>query len=345
MRSRLLFTFRAHVQNSPRTSIPISTKYPCSPHLPTPEGPNSSPHSPFSTEIPRLSIHFPRESLETYWSPRRSPISQRWGPHQLTGGTRETRSTRRTLSRGSWLARGPATLYFIIKGAAGGPAEGAEKSRSKKGNRGGQPKLAVYYFVCWQAGLLARPGANRRRAPMDAQVAGRPILLHRVENMLHRVSTSTSSWHRASPLCFPPWKPFTQPSLQLPSSTSPLPQGPLSHALSRASPPSVCLSVRLPGISPSTCVRPCTLACMRACLWVPAPRLCFARDTLSLLKGLHASLPLRFDLPVYLLHPPSSTFLFSPVFPPLPGFYGARSTPTVAHLFALIAGWTRVQEI
>lgn len=47
---------------------------------------------------------------------------------------------------------------------------------------------------------------------MDAQVGGRPILLHRGENMLHRVSTSTSSRHRASPLCFPSWKPFTQPS-------------------------------------------------------------------------------------------------------------------------------------
>ena len=52
--------------------------------------------------------------------------------------------------------------------------------------------FAVYYFVCWKAGLLARPGANRRRASMDAQVAGRPIQLHRAENMLHRVSTSTS---------------------------------------------------------------------------------------------------------------------------------------------------------
>lgn len=36
---------------------------------------------------------------------------------------------------------------------------------------------------------------------MDAQVGGRPILLHRGENMLHRVSTSTSSRHRASPPC------------------------------------------------------------------------------------------------------------------------------------------------
>lgn len=114
--------------------------------------------------------------------------------------------------------------------------------------RGGLP--AVYYFVCWKAGLLARPGANRRRASMDAQVAGRPILLHRAENMLHRVSTSTSSWHRASPLCFPPWKPFTQPSLlplqrPLIFTLSPSPHGHCSFLLCFSVHPSVRLSVRL----------------------------------------------------------------------------------------------------
>lgn len=89
---------------------------------------------------------------------------------------------------------------------------------------------------------------------MDAQVGGRPILLHRGENMLHRVSTSTSSRHRASPLCFPSWKPFTQPS---PRFLSPS----FSLSLSEASP---CAFVRL-SVYP-----------LYMCLWLAA--LCFARQ-------------------------------------------------------------------
>lgn len=186
------------------------------------------------------------------------------------------------------------------------------KAKRKKERQKVREKLAaVYYFVCWKAGLLARPGANQRRASMDAQVAGRPILLHRAENMLHRVSSSTSSWHRASPLCFPPWKPFTQPS--------PRPRFSLSFSSC------VCTSVR-PSVPP--------LLPLYTRLWL-------ARAFVLLAN--HAHRPPRSPLsPFPPLHrrlfPPASRGFFFSFFPFSCGFYGARSSDSRAHLFALIAG-------
>ena len=186
------------------------------------------------------------------------------------------------------------------------------KAKRKKERQKVREKLAaVYYFVCWKAGLLARPGANQRRASMDAQVAGRPILLHRAENMLHRVSSSTSSWHRASPLCFPPWKPFTQPS--------PRPRFSLSFSSC------VCTSVR-PSVPP--------LLPLYTRLWLARAFVLLAnhahrppRSLLSPFPPLHRR-----------LFPPASRGFFFSFFPFSCGFYGARSSDSRAHLFALIAG-------
>lgn len=138
---------------------------------------------------------------------------------------------------------------------------------------------------------------------MDAQVGGRPILLHRGENMLHRVSTSTSSRHRASPLCFPSWKPFTQPS---PRFLSP------SFSLSLCSVSvCVCPSVRLPFIYVSVARGP--LFCS------PSLLLLLARSTPPLPPP-SLSLSPRFSL--------YRTSLASM----------EREARTAAHLFALIGG-------
>ena len=139
---------------------------------------------------------------------------------------------------------------------------------------------------------------------MDAQVGGRPILLHRGENMLHRVSTSTSSRHRASPLCFPSWKPFTQPS---PRFLSPS----FSLSLSEASP---CAFVRL-SVYP-----------LYMCLWLAA--LCFARQASY------------FFSPAPLLPFPSLSPSLSPRFSLYRTSLASmeREARTAAHLFALIGG-------
>lgn len=128
---------------------------------------------------------------------------------------------------------------------------------------------------------------------MDAQVGGRPILLHRGENMLHRVSTSTSSRHRASPLCFPSWKPFTQPSPRFLS-----PSFSLSLSLKR-------LRVRL-SVCPST---------LYICV-------CGSRPFVLLAKPPTSSRPLHSS------PSPSLSFSLSSFFPlqNFSGFYGARSS-------------------
>lgn len=138
---------------------------------------------------------------------------------------------------------------------------------------------------------------------MDAQVGGRPILLHRGENMLHRVSTSTSSRHRASPLCFPSWKPFTQPS---PRFLSPS----FSLSLKR-------LRVRL-SVCPST---------LYICV-------CGSRPFVLLAKPPTSSRPLHSS------PSPSLSLSLSPRFSLYRTSLASmeREARTAAHLFALIGG-------
>ena len=132
---------------------------------------------------------------------------------------------------------------------------------------------------------------------MDAQVGGRPILLHRGENMLHRVSTSTSSRHRASPPCV---------SLR----------GNLLRNLPHDS--SLSLSLSLAAASPCAFVRPSVYP-LYMCLWLAA--LCFARQA----SCFFSPAPL---LPFSLYHSFSLSLSRSSFFPlqNFSRFYGARSS-------------------
>lgn len=122
---------------------------------------------------------------------------------------------------------------------------------------------------------------------MDAQVGGRPILLHRGENMLHRVSTSTSSRHRASPPCVS-----------------------LRGNLLRNLPHDSSLSLSLAAASPCAFVRPSVYP-LYMCLWLAA--LCFARQA-SCFFSPAPLLPFSLSLSSFF---PLQNFS---------GFYGARSS-------------------
>lgn len=56
-------------------------------------------------------------------------------------------------------------------------------------------RFAPRFIISFRWSCLVS-GANGRRAPMDAPPGTRPIGWPRTANMLHRVSTSTSSWRR-----------------------------------------------------------------------------------------------------------------------------------------------------
>lgn len=166
-----------------------------------------------------------------------------------------------------------------------------EARRSEKGRL-----AAVYYFVCWKAGLLARPGGQSEacfhgrpgRWPTNPAPSWREHATSRVDEHLLPAS-------RVAPVCFPSWKPFTQPSPRLLS---------LSLSLAAASP---CAFVR-PSVYP-----------LYMCLWLAA--LCFARQA----SCFFSPAPL---LPFSLYHSFSLSLSRSSFFPlqNFSGFYGARSS-------------------
>lgn len=61
--------------------------------------------------------------------------------------------------------------------------------------------MAVYYFVCGEATLLTGPGANRRRAAMDAPTGEQPMDVLGAANTLHRVSVERLLPHRPPVTC------------------------------------------------------------------------------------------------------------------------------------------------